>query len=395
MQALTRLSSNDTHAVKLHRKIKIGFFSAYPPDRGRLSEYAEMLVKNLVKRYPNVLVTVYTDHPSARGDGNVRMVYAWRFNNLFSLLKSIPRIVRDRNRILIFNVHFAVFGRSRLVNFVGFLTIFLYKLLGIIFKYKTIVILHNVPEAIKIETVGLRWSLINKIGFLIAEKLILFSDVVVVLMRSYVRMLKHRFNANVVFIPHGAWTWNLSKPVRSGRNAIVFIGYLSPTKDLGVLVEAFKRLRRKFSFLELVIAGSPHPNFPETAYMLDSIGDIEGVRVYGYVPDENIPRILRRALAVVLPYKTATGTSGVLHLVSGAAIPVVAPRLKEFRELLLEGAGIVSCNLSPSGLEDVLTRLIIDEEYWLKLALRSLKFAEERSWERVADEFYKLFIVLS
>ncbi|RLE75744.1 MAG: hypothetical protein DRJ56_05255, partial [Thermoprotei archaeon] len=137
------------------------------------------------------------------------------------------------------------------------------------------------------------------------------------------------------------------------------------------------------------------PNFPETATYPEALRGVDGVREGGYLRGEDVPKVLSRALAVVLPYRTATGTSGVLHLVSGAGVPVVAPARREFRELRREGAGLVLCELEPGSMAEALEALIRDEGLWLSTARRSLEFARRRSWDRVADAMYGIIASLA
>jgi len=377
-----------------HDRIRIAVVTAYPPNRGRLSEYAKMLLTNLVKINPKLQIIVLADLQYSHSNSSIIVKGLWEPDVVFTLFKVIKEILKIKPHLVMFNIHFAVFGRKRISNFFGFSMIQLINLLKKVFRFKTITILHNIPEAIKIEVLGLKRSLINRIGFLIAEKMALSSDVTLVTLKLYVKMLKERFKKKkIMYLPHGAWSWSINdKLAFEKRNIIAFIGYLSPTKDLNLLINAFKKIREKNN-VKLCIIGSPHPNFPESFSEIVNIKD-DGIEVLGYVPDNKLPEIFKKTLAVVLPYKTTTGSSGVLHLVCSAGIPVIAVDHPEFRELSRDGAGIL---LTRNTVEDVAEkmRLIIkNKNLWYSLSRRSMIFGVKRSWDNVAKELNKIIVSL-
>jgi len=368
------------------RKTHVAVVSAYPPDRGRLSEYAKMLLTSLIKTNPNLKITVLADSRLSYSDGPILVRSTWKPDSPTSLLKIVKEIIKLKPHLVIFNVHFAVFGKRRISNFIGFLIIYITNLLKKILKFKTITILHNIPEAIKIEVLGLKRTIVNNVGFLLAEKMALSSNVVAVTLKLYAIMLEKRFRKKILHLPHGAWSWNTNTPIKpDGRDVIAFIGYLSPTKDLEVLVNAFKKVKEKNTNVKLYIIGSPHPNFPEAISKLVSIRG-NGVEILGYIPDEKLPKVFRKTLVVVLPYKTATGSSGVLHLVCSAGIPVISVDLPEFRELAKEGAGIVLTKMSAEDIANKIQLLIKNKGLWYSLSNKSMDFGIKRSWDNVAKE---------
>lgn len=368
------------------RKIRIAVVSAYPPDRGRLSEYAKMLLTSLVKINPNLKIIVLADSKISYFDGPILVRSVWKPDFPVSLLKIVKEITKLKPHLVIFNVHFAVFGRRRISNFIGFLVIYIINLLKKVLKFKTITILHNIPEAIKIEYLGLKRTIVNNIGFFLAEKMALSSNVVTVTLKLYARMLEKRFRKKILHLPHGAWSWSINPPIKpDNRDVIAFIGYLSPTKDLEVLINAFRKVKEKNTNIKLYIIGSPHPNFPEAVSKLISTKG-NGVEILGYIPDKELPGVFRKVLTVVLPYKTATGSSGVLHLVCSAGIPVISVDLPEFRELVKEGAGIVLTKMSAEDIANKIQLLIKNRELWYSLSKKSMSFGTRKSWDNVAKK---------
>jgi glycosyltransferase involved in cell wall biosynthesis len=75
---------------------------------------------------------------------------------------------------------------------------------------------------------------------------------------------------------------------------LFFVGTLEPRKGIDVLLSAFAMVRRDVPDLELWVAG-------QAGWGDVAIGAQPGVRQLGYVPDELLPALLRRAQAVVYP----------------------------------------------------------------------------------------------
>src|SRR5208283_5525773 len=105
-----------------------------------------------------------------------------------------------KHDIVHFNVHFRSYGRTRVANFVGFSIVFLSRMFGL----RTIVLLHNLGEKVDLEKMRIKPSLVNKIGILVATRLILSASAVVVIVPSYAQFLKKRYgHKGVKYIPHG------------------------------------------------------------------------------------------------------------------------------------------------------------------------------------------------
>ncbi len=373
-----------------NESVSIVIVSAYPPDVGRLSEYCKELVESLSKILGKPLLILSDTCEASNTQIIVRN--CWKPDNIFSILKLWLNIFRVKCRLIHFNIHLAVFGSSRLVNFLGILSIFLAKMSG----KKVVTTLHNIPDAIKIDNVGLKNSLLNRIGFSIAMKILVHSSTfIVVKVREYVKILGQRYSAkNVKFIPHGAWftdrtcSWKHDSPPN-----ILFIGYLAPYKDLKRVIEIIENLRRIIPGLKLIISGLIHPNYSnkKSLPILRDILSNPNVKYLGRVPDQDIPKLVSISRVLILPYKTSTGTSGVYHLVAALGIPVIAPPTLEFMELVKEGAGIALINLWSNNAENKVLKLLNDEKTLLNLSKKNISYALKRKWDDIAKEYVKLY----
>jgi len=95
---------------------------------------------------------------------------------------------------------------------------------------------------------------------------------------------------------------------------------------------------------------------------------------------------------IVLPYRTCTGTSGIVHLVANFGRPIIATRLPEFEELLHEGCGLILTCLSPEGVADTILRVYADKSLWNTLARKNIAFSKERAWSNIAKQHLELYI---
>lgn len=372
--------------------IKLCLVSAFPPTRGLLSEYTEALVGELEKQESiqgiDILSTV-EDRPA--GGGKTRIHSTWRKDSLFAPLMILRQVIMLRPNIVHFNLALAVFGKSRVANFSGFLSVFLVKILGRLMDWKTVLTLHNLPDCVKLETAGLRNTLLMRTGFLLAVKLATKADCTVVTMRSYVTIINRRYEGRAVFIPHGAWFTEADPTLESNGGDILYIGYIAPYKDIRALTEAYYGVKGQLPGVRLIIAGTTHPNYLKDFEALKCHIEQDGILYLGYVPDEQVPNLVMGAYLIVLPYRTCTGTSGIVHFVSTFGRPIIATDLPEFRELRQEGCGLVLTELDPQRMAEEILRLYNDKHLWQTLARRNIEFSKDRTWSNIAKKYLELY----
>jgi cellulose synthase/poly-beta-1,6-N-acetylglucosamine synthase-like glycosyltransferase/glycosyltransferase involved in cell wall biosynthesis len=376
-------------------KLRVCFISSYPPNRARLSEYAQSLVNELANR-PAIgeiyiladksanLTEILTENPK------VKVLRIWKPDNYLSILSLILCILKLKPNIVHFNVHFQSFGKSRLANFTGLSLIFFSRLLG----FKVLAEVHNLGEKVDLEKVKLKPSVLNKMGILVATKLILSAPRVVVTVRSYVEYLNKRYgHKGVQYIPHGTSVSNYSA-IDPEEKVILVFGHMGPYKGLPLMIKAFEELRQEKNNFKLVVAGTSHPNFPG---FIDEFTkkSIPKVEFLGYVPEENLAQTFRMADVVVIPYITTTGTSGVFHLACGYGKPIVASDLPEIREIVADGA---SALLIPPGnvkaLKDAILAVLSNEKMAATMGEQNWLFAQKESWSVVAEEYEEAYMEL-
>jgi glycosyltransferase involved in cell wall biosynthesis len=120
---------------------------------------------------------------------------------------------------------------------------------------------------------------------------------------------------------------------------------------------------------------------------------LSNVAFLGYVEENDLLGVFEKADVVVLPYLTATGTSGVFHLACGFGKAIIASDLPELRELIAEGASAI---LVPPGdvkaLKDAILSVIDNKELRESLERRNLAFAQKENWGVVAEAYEKVYL---
>jgi glycosyltransferase involved in cell wall biosynthesis len=375
--------------------LKVCFVSSYPPNRARLSEYAENLVAELAKR-PDVekifvLADKAKDTQTALKNPKIEVIRAWNVDKPLSIFRILYYAKKLRPDVLHFNVHFQSYGKKRLANFVGFMLVPLSRLLGL----KTVVLLHNLGEKVDLRKVNMNPSFVNRAGIQVATKMLLSAQTTVVPVQSYATFITAQHHkTNVKYIPHGTTAYSDSGTMHREKRILMF-GHMGPSKGLPIVIEAFRKISQEHRNTALIVAGNSHPNYP---HYLDNFKKTApaNTRFIGYVPEQKLLTVFESADVVVLPYLTATGTSGVFHMACGYGKPVVASDLPEIRELVSLGA---SALLVPSGdadaLKNALLEALFNEELSSKMSLRNLFFAKKENWSTVAKAYTDLYFTIN
>ena len=339
----------------LMRKLRLAIVTTHPPGKGSLNEYAYHFVRFLrhKEEVAEVILLVdslqdgeqyrFEDHPHY---APVRVVPCWDFGRSDNVLRIRAAVQQTKPDGVLFNIQFASFGNGKIPASLGLLAPGMLKRAG----YPTIVLLHNIMETVDLRSAGfaanpLVESMIRLSGSLIMRQ-ILAADLVALTIPKYVEIVREKYGAtNVVLAPHGAFE-DVPLPefeLPSGPLQIMTFGKFGTYKKIETLVEAFKLLQARHlngagpRALELVIAGTDSPN---AAGYLESVrqrfADVPNVRFTGYVAEDDVPAIFRAAAAVVFPYTSTTGSSGVLHQAGDYGKAVVLPHIGDFAEVIAE-----------------------------------------------------------
>jgi glycosyltransferase involved in cell wall biosynthesis len=118
------------------------------------------------------------------------------------------------------------------------------------------------------------------------------------------------------------------------EHRILAFGKWGTYKRLELLMQSFEQVAEKLPNSRLIVAGGNHPMTPGyVESVAEQYKHNERVEFTGYVPEENIPQLFRSASVMVMPYSSATGSSGVAHLACEYGVPIVSAAIRDFYDM--------------------------------------------------------------
>lgn len=333
--------------------MKICLVTAFPPSGRQLNEYGLHLAREL-QRNPQVDLTILGDelasyewatdqngHALAAEDQKelpgFHVVRCWESNRLSSPVKIARAVHRLRPDIVWFNLVYSSFGTPAhpVAAFAGLCAPALTRMLGF-FTHAT---LHHILEHVNFADAGVKRERLFRFGSEMATRALLGANSVSVLLSGYRRTLQEKYAAeNVVLGTHGTFSVCPSPPDFSVRDnpdqRILAIGHWGTYKRLESLMEAFPDILRSRPHARLIVAGANHhttPGYWES--IRDRYGANPRIEFRGYVAEEDVPELFRTTSVVVLPYDSATGSSGPAHQACEYGVPLVSADLPDFRDM--------------------------------------------------------------
>jgi glycosyltransferase involved in cell wall biosynthesis len=196
-------------------------------------------------------------------------------------------------------------------------------------------------------------------------------------------------------IPHGAFSYLAEQtdelPLPAELEAveapvILAFGLIRPYKGTDVLLEAMKRVEGA----ELWIAGMPRMAMDGLHALARQVpGTVRFVD--RFIPDNEIPALMRRADLVVLPYRNIE-QSGVLYTALAFGRPLVLSSLGGFPEIAERGAARLVPPEDPKALAGALSELLGDSAAREQLgAAAAREAATTYSWDRIAEQTMGLY----
>ncbi|MGB7191605.1 MAG: glycosyltransferase [Acidobacteriaceae bacterium] len=334
--------------------MKICLVATFPPSGRQLNEYAFHIAREL-QHHPNVELTILADELSdyefaTDANGNslqdhaelpgFEVIRCWRFGSMGNparLLKVIRRLKPD---VVWFNLVFSSFAtpENPFAAFAGLSAPALTRGCG----FYTHITLHHIVEHVDFAAAGVKRERLLRIGTNVATKALLKAHSVSVLLPSYQRTLVSKYSArNVLLGTHGTFADIPTPPDFTKRGnpdlRILAIGHWGTYKRLETLMEAFPAVLKEIPNARLIIAGANHhtrAGYWESIRRAQPAGLPIDFR--GYVPEDEIPELFRTASMVVMPYDSATGSSGPAHQACEYGIPIVCADIADFRAMAKE-----------------------------------------------------------
>lgn len=268
------------------------------------------------------------------------VVRCWKFGSMGTPARLLRTIHKLKPDVVWFNLVFSSFAtpENPVAAFAGLSAPALARAAG----FYTHITLHHIIEHVDFSAAGIRLERLFRLGTEFATRALLKAHSVSVLLPHYHRTLITKYRAqNVLLGTHGTFASQPAPPDFSKRGnpdqRILAIGHWGTYKRLETLMKAFPLVLAKAPNARLIIAGANHHT---RAGYWESIRAAQPahlpIEFRGYVPEEAIPDLYRSTSVVVMPYDSATGSSGPAHQACEYGIPIVCADIADFREMAAE-----------------------------------------------------------
>jgi glycosyltransferase involved in cell wall biosynthesis len=331
--------------------MRICLVATFPPSGRQLNEYAFHIARELQSN-PDIDLTILADELSDYDfatDENgkslrateqselpgFKVIRCWKFGGLGTpvhLLRAIRKLKPD---VVWYNLVYSSFATpdKPVAAFAGLAAPALTRAAG----FFTHITLHHIIEHVDFAAAGVRRKRLFQAGSNLATKALLRAHSVSVLLPGYRQTLVTKYSArNVLLGTHGTFASIPSPPDFSKRgnpdHRILAIGHWGTYKRLETLMEAFPIVLNAIPNARLIVAGANHHT---KAGYWESIRDAQPLNLpiefRGYVPEEAIPELFQSMSVVVMPYDSATGSSGPAHQACEYGVPIVCADIEDLR----------------------------------------------------------------
>lgn len=162
---------------------------------------------------------------------------------------------------------------------------------------------------------------------------------------------------------------------------VLFVGTLEPRKNIPVLIDAWREVRRTRQ-IDLVLAGRARADFP-------ALHPEPGLKVLGAVPEVDLPRLYSGALAVVYPSLYEGFGLPVLEAMQCGALVITSrdPAIME-----VAGGGAIHLDSGDTrGLAAFLSAVADDPARFAPLREQALARAAQFSWRNTAERTREVY----
>jgi glycosyltransferase involved in cell wall biosynthesis len=309
-------------------------------------------------------------------------------------LNTIRKLKPD---VVWFNLVFSTFATPDypVAAFAGLCVPALTRALG----YYTHITLHHIIEHVDFASAGVRREKVFRLGSDVATRTLLKANSVSVLLSGYRRTLIEKYSAeNVLLGTHGTFAPRPSPPDFSRRgnpeHRILAIGHWGTYKRLENLMDAFPSVLKRVPKARLIVAGANHhtrPGYWES--IRESQGNGSRVEFRGYVPEEAIPDLFATSSVVVMPYDSATGSSGPAHQACEYGVPIVCADLSDFRDMAADEDMAISFYRvgDAADLADKLVAILQSREQQRRMAEQNFSSAIQMTMPSVVHNYLRWF----
>lgn len=176
--------------------------------------------------------------------------------------------------------------------------------------------------------------------------------------------------------------------VETQQNTILFFGRISAYKGIEYLLEAIELIKKEYSNLKVIIAGSGKFYFDINKYLNDPTYEFYNK----YIDNNLLATLLQRCSFVVCPYTDAT-QSGVVMTAYAFNKPVIATDVGSFREQIMDGiTGLLCEPRNTKSLADKIQELLNNKDLMDRMILNIKNLATTKfSWDLSATKLFEFY----
>jgi polysaccharide biosynthesis protein PslF len=383
------------------KSLKISLVSGtLAPMRCGIGDYTTRLA-HVLSQQPNITLSVIASRDAnAQADFSVYPIATtWGWRDLLPILQTLNELKPD---VVHYQYPTAVYKRRLLITFLPVL-VTLFSLLKFRRPPRAVATIHEYASFTKIGKIRI-WLMALQTTRLIAVS----PDTAHAL--RFLRFLGKR----VTVIPLGSnlsddtppeyaqnpAEWRTRHNISQSTPVLAYFGFVSPSKGLDTLVEAFGQLQTDAQLL--FIAEQPDSNAEFAGYykkleeLINKSGKGEKIKWTGFAPDPDVAAYLQSATIAVLPFDDGVSTrrtSLVAALLNGTPTISTLPRNSREAPGLAHGENIwLVPPRDPATLADAIEKLLAEAALRPKIGASGQKFARSLDWQVIARqhvEFYQ------
>ncbi len=336
--------------------MRICLVATFPPSGRQLNEYAFHIAREL-KSHSDIELIILADElgtyefatdesgkplevDSSKELAGFNVIRCWKFASAATPFRLLNTIRDLRPDVVWFNLVFSSFAtpENPFAAFAGLSAPAMVRAAG----FYTHVTLHHIIEHVDFAAAGVKRERLYRVGTALATRALLRANSVSVLLPGYRRTLVSKYSAqNVLLGSHGTFASAPTPPDFSKRGnphqRILAIGHWGTYKRLETLMAAFPLVLEQVPNAKLVVAGANHHT---RAGYWESIRDAQPpelpIEFRGYIPEDGIPELFQSTSVLVLPYDSATGSSGPAHQACEYGVPIVCADIADFRGMVTD-----------------------------------------------------------
>jgi glycosyltransferase involved in cell wall biosynthesis len=376
--------------------MKICLVTAFPPSRRGLNEYGFHIAREL-QRDPLLSLTILADQIEGPEPElpDFSVERCWQFDSLSNPTRLLKAIRSCKPDVVWFNLLFSTFGEEPVPAFLGLAIPALVRMNG----YYTHVTLHHLMDNIDLKDAGVRFPRLYRLAGSLATRMLLMANSVSVLLPAYRRTLMAKYRGeNVHWRAHGILSARPEYPDFGKRNnperRIVAFGKWGTYKRLELLIEAFAIVAERDPHARLIVAGGDHPMTPGyVRSVAERWKDCDRIEFTGYVPEDRLPEIFETASIAVMPYSSATGSSGVAHLACEYGVPIISADIADFREMAEDEGLAISFYQTgdPDSLAHEISSLLDDSDRQQEMAEMNFSAALRMTMPQIVRQYLRTF----